>query len=56
VRWEFGLYALGLVVAIGGLTSTWATGWYALFAVAAGLAIFATGVVVEERRYTVPGD
>jgi hypothetical protein len=51
VRWEFGFYAIGLAVAIGGLTSTWATGWYAVFAVTAGLAIFTVGVVLEERRY-----
>lgn len=56
MRWEYGLYALGLSVAIAGATSTFATGWYAVAVMVLGLAVFVTGIVVEERRYTAtPG-
>jgi hypothetical protein len=51
VRWEYGLYALGLSTAIAGATSTFATGWYAVSVMALGLGVFVLGIVVEERRY-----
>jgi hypothetical protein len=50
VRLAYALYAAGLLVTLGGVTSTVASGMLALLLVIAGISIFVLGIVVEERQ------
>ena len=50
-HWEYAFYAVGLLVTLAGVSSTAVSGWVAFGVMVAGIAVFATGIVVEERRY-----
>ena len=50
VRRAFGMYTVGLLVTLLGVSATVISGWYAAAVVVLGIGIFAAGIVVEERN------